>query len=47
MGANLLITVILGVVFVALVLWVAVRLRAPRRREEEPIAAAPPELQAA
>jgi hypothetical protein len=41
MGANLLITVILGVVFVALVLWVAVRLRAPRRCEEEPIAEAP------
>lgn len=35
MGANLLMTVILGVVFVALVLWVAVRLRAPRRREEQ------------
>jgi hypothetical protein len=36
MGANLLITVILGAVFVVLVLWVAVRLRGPRRREAQP-----------
>jgi len=36
MGANLLITVILGAVFVVLVLWVAVRLREPQRRDERP-----------
>lgn len=43
MGANLLMTVILGAVFVVLVLWVAVRLRAPRRREKEPVIEASPE----
>ena len=43
MGANLLMTVILGAVFLVLVFWVAVRLRSPRRREEEPTAPAPPE----
>ncbi len=43
MGANLLMTIILGAVFLALVFWVALRLRAPRRREEEPAAPAPPE----
>jgi hypothetical protein len=35
MGENLMMTVILGAVFVALVLWVAVRLHSPRRREDD------------
>ena len=43
MGANLLTFFILAAVFLVLVFWVAVRLRSPRRREEEPTAPAPPE----
>jgi hypothetical protein len=43
MGANLLTFVILTAVFLVLVFWVAVRLRSPRHREEEPTAPAPPE----